>query len=172
MLSKDVSSTTFWVFGMTRPEIESRSPGRLVNTLPLSQWAGYRGIYWHQIRHVELILPLVFFGGVGGEFLLSWSVSVPSWVADSEVTSSWSIRNSSSALKLLEMFRNATSWNFEFLSYCSLAYISSHLQYLRPHFFGKFCHNFLWKHFHHIKEKICAVCRKVLVYLRWNIFLF
>ena len=33
MLSKAVSSTSFWVFGMTRPGIKSRSPGPLVNTL-------------------------------------------------------------------------------------------------------------------------------------------
>ena len=36
MLSKEVSSATFWVFGMTRLEIEPRSPGPLANTLPLS----------------------------------------------------------------------------------------------------------------------------------------
>ena len=34
VLSKDVSSTIFKVFGMTRPGIEPRSPGPLVNTLP------------------------------------------------------------------------------------------------------------------------------------------
>ena len=33
MLSKATSSTSFWVFGMTRPEIESRFAGPLVNTL-------------------------------------------------------------------------------------------------------------------------------------------
>ena len=27
------SSTIFWVFGITRPEIESRSPGPLANTI-------------------------------------------------------------------------------------------------------------------------------------------
>ena len=32
MLSKVASSTTFWVFGMTRPGIEPRSPGPLANT--------------------------------------------------------------------------------------------------------------------------------------------
>ena len=34
MLSKEVSSTIFKVFGMTRPGIEPRSPGPMVNTLP------------------------------------------------------------------------------------------------------------------------------------------
>ena len=34
VLSKDVSSTIFWDFGMTRPGIEPRSPGLLANTLP------------------------------------------------------------------------------------------------------------------------------------------
>ena len=38
MLSKEVTSTTFWAFGMTRPEIEPRFPEPLENTLPLSQW--------------------------------------------------------------------------------------------------------------------------------------
>ena len=33
VLSKEVSSTISKVFGMTRPEIESRSPGPLANTL-------------------------------------------------------------------------------------------------------------------------------------------
>ena len=33
MLSKAVSSTIFWVFGMSKPGIESRSPGPLANTL-------------------------------------------------------------------------------------------------------------------------------------------
>ena len=34
MLSKEVLSTIFKVFGMTRPGIEPRSPGPLANTLP------------------------------------------------------------------------------------------------------------------------------------------
>ena len=33
VLSKEASSTIFWVFGMTRPGIELRSPGPLANTL-------------------------------------------------------------------------------------------------------------------------------------------
>ena len=40
MLSKEVSSTIFKVFGMMRPGTEPRSPGPLTNTLPTSQWAG------------------------------------------------------------------------------------------------------------------------------------
>ena len=32
-VSKAASNTTFWVFGMTRPGIELRSPGSLANTL-------------------------------------------------------------------------------------------------------------------------------------------
>ena len=42
VLSKEVSSTIFKVFGMTRPGIEPRSPGPLANTLPRGQWAGFR----------------------------------------------------------------------------------------------------------------------------------
>ena len=34
VLSKEASSTIFKVFGMTRPGIETRSPGPLANTLP------------------------------------------------------------------------------------------------------------------------------------------
>ena len=34
VLSKEVSSTIFKVFGITRPWIEPRSPGPLANTLP------------------------------------------------------------------------------------------------------------------------------------------
>ena len=33
VLSKEISSTIFWVFGIPRPEIEPWSPGPLVNTL-------------------------------------------------------------------------------------------------------------------------------------------
>ena len=33
VLNKVLSSTIFWVFGMTRPGIEPRSPGPLTNTL-------------------------------------------------------------------------------------------------------------------------------------------
>ena len=35
VLSKAASSTSFWVFGMTRPGIEPRSPGPLANTLTI-----------------------------------------------------------------------------------------------------------------------------------------
>ena len=35
MLSKEASSTIFWVFGMTQPGIEPRSPGPLANTLTI-----------------------------------------------------------------------------------------------------------------------------------------
>ena len=35
MLSKEVSNAILKVFGMTRPWIEPRSPGPLVNTLPI-----------------------------------------------------------------------------------------------------------------------------------------
>ena len=41
MLSKEASSTIFWVFGMSRPGIEPRSPGPLANTLtarPMAPW--------------------------------------------------------------------------------------------------------------------------------------
>ena len=38
VLSKEVSSTIFKVFGMMRPGIEPWSPGPLANTLPIRPW--------------------------------------------------------------------------------------------------------------------------------------
>ena len=35
VLSKEASSTSFWIFGMTRPGIEPNSPGSLANTLTI-----------------------------------------------------------------------------------------------------------------------------------------
>ena len=43
VLSKEVSSTIFKVFGMTRPGIEPRSPGLLANTLPTGAKHHYSG---------------------------------------------------------------------------------------------------------------------------------
>ena len=40
MLSKEASSTIFWVFGMTWPGIEPRSPGSLANTLTIMPMSG------------------------------------------------------------------------------------------------------------------------------------
>ena len=40
VLSKEISSTIFKVFGMTRPGIEPQSPGLLMNTQPTRQWVG------------------------------------------------------------------------------------------------------------------------------------
>ena len=45
VLSKEVLSTIFKVFGMTRPGIETRSLGPLANTLPT--WKMSRSIYKH-----------------------------------------------------------------------------------------------------------------------------
>ena len=42
MLSKEASSTIFWVFGMTRPGIEPRSPGPLANTLTPRPMSGIK----------------------------------------------------------------------------------------------------------------------------------
>ena len=46
MLSKAASSTVFWVFGMTRPGIEPRSPGPLVNTLLIRPMAPFYHTMW------------------------------------------------------------------------------------------------------------------------------
>ena len=60
VLSKEVSSTIFKVFGITRPWIELRSPGLLANTLPtspISRWGEYkyrRGIYiWYKYSKIN-----------------------------------------------------------------------------------------------------------------------
>ena len=50
MLSKEVSSTIFEVFGMTRPGVEPRAPGQLANTLPT------RPMNWS--KHYALISPV------------------------------------------------------------------------------------------------------------------
>ena len=42
MLSKEVSSTIFKVFGMTPPGIEHGSPGLLANTLPTRPMSQFR----------------------------------------------------------------------------------------------------------------------------------
>ena len=55
---------------------------------------------------------------------------------------SWSIRNTSCALKRQEDFWEAVSWSSKFFSCCILAHILGHFHYLHPHFFGKFSHNF------------------------------
>ena len=45
VLRKEVSSTIYKVFGMTRPGIEPRSPGPVVNTLPTMPMNRYT-IFW------------------------------------------------------------------------------------------------------------------------------
>ena len=49
MLSKGVSSTTFWVSGMTQPEIEPQSPRPFVNTwlyFLVNTWIAIFNHYW------------------------------------------------------------------------------------------------------------------------------
>ena len=45
VLSKEASSTIFWIFGVTRPGIELRSPGPLANTLTARPMSLYIYIY-------------------------------------------------------------------------------------------------------------------------------
>ena len=49
MLSKAASSTNFWVFGMTLPRIENRSPVPVANTLLILGILGADTIYWLSI---------------------------------------------------------------------------------------------------------------------------
>ena len=48
MLSKEVSSTIFWVFGMIQPGIEPQSPRPLVNTLPTKNPVKSKKQVWDQ----------------------------------------------------------------------------------------------------------------------------
>ena len=45
VLSKVASITIFWVFGMTRPGIEPRSPGPLVNTLTIMPMSSRHNVH-------------------------------------------------------------------------------------------------------------------------------
>ena len=57
MLSKEASSTIFWVFGMIRPGIEPRSPGRLANALTARPMSGmYIYIYIYMYVYIYLYL--------------------------------------------------------------------------------------------------------------------
>ena len=52
MLNKEVSSTIFWVFGMTCPGIELRSPGPLANTLLTKPQISYWNTYLEKITQI------------------------------------------------------------------------------------------------------------------------
>ena len=56
MLSKAASNTIFWVFGMTRPGIEPRSPGSLVNTLPIRPMARYLNKILMETKKIKFTL--------------------------------------------------------------------------------------------------------------------
>ena len=66
VLSKEVSSTIFKVFGMTRPEMELRSPGPLANTLPARSMGRYwiilalNNIEWYNINNIAQIKGIVY----------------------------------------------------------------------------------------------------------------
>ena len=49
MLSKEASTTIFWVFGMTRPKIDPRSPGPWVNSLLA------RPVDWYTNIHIDIL---------------------------------------------------------------------------------------------------------------------
>ena len=53
MLRKDATSTIFWVFGMTPPGIELRSPGSLANTI-------YIYIYAHMCIHICICVYMIY----------------------------------------------------------------------------------------------------------------
>ena len=53
VLSKEASSTIFWVFRMTRPGIEPRAPGPLANTLTVMLMSGNIYIYRERERERE-----------------------------------------------------------------------------------------------------------------------
>ena len=53
MLSKEASSTIFWVFGMTRPGIEPWSPGPLANTLTTTKKKAQKKLHKNVHKKVE-----------------------------------------------------------------------------------------------------------------------
>ena len=55
MLSKEVSSTIFKVFGLTRPGIEPRSPRPLANTLPTRPMSQY--CYMYKLEYSLMMRP-------------------------------------------------------------------------------------------------------------------
>ena len=57
MLSKEASSTIFWVFGMTRPGIEPRSPGPLANTLTARPMSGDVLLWTPSHRGASIVRP-------------------------------------------------------------------------------------------------------------------
>ena len=88
----------------------------------------------------------------------------------SRVTTSWSIQNISSALKLRNDFRDAT-WNFKFFIHCSLAHILGHHHYFHPHFFGNFRQDFkcqFWLYF----WKISVVVAEKYLHISSGIFFY
>ena len=76
MLSKDASSTIFWVFGMTRPGIEPRSPGPMANTLAARPMSGIipDGIIYTFIRPLAKIMELAHVEDVHLSFLARLSL--------------------------------------------------------------------------------------------------
>ena len=66
VLSKESSSTIFWVFGMTQPGIEPRSPGPLANTLTTMPMSGIKNmniyiyIYIYMMEKFSAYLSNIF----------------------------------------------------------------------------------------------------------------
>ena len=60
MLSKEASSTIFWVFGMTRSGIEPRSPGLLANTLTARPCQNLCYKYYFFTFFYQIVLKILF----------------------------------------------------------------------------------------------------------------
>ena len=56
VLSKEVLSTIFKVFGMTRPGIKPTSPGSLANTLPTRTMSRYNNCSYLLLLDIELLM--------------------------------------------------------------------------------------------------------------------
>ena len=70
MLSKEAPSTIFWVFGMTLPGIEPRSPGPLANTLTAWPMSGIKCKY-------ALIVKKFLFQPIQFNQTIQFSISMP-----------------------------------------------------------------------------------------------
>ena len=79
MLSKEASSTIFWVFGMTRPGMEPRSPGPLtmawwlVFTNGQETWVQSQVESYHRLKKWHLMPPCLTLSIIRNGSRVKWS---------------------------------------------------------------------------------------------------
>ena len=70
VLSKEASSTIFWVFGMTRPGIEPQSPGSLVNTPLLNRKLSLHTNFSNNNSYLNCLQIISWFQVIGD--MITW----------------------------------------------------------------------------------------------------